>query len=144
MERNEGKRRKKERGKEKKGREKEGVKEVGVPTVGTHWTKSKVQRFDEGLHFKRKGFFVLWFTSSLWAIVLGLILELCCAILMVWDGFVAGLKGCYRSEFGLKLHLQEFPKCSCNPRARYCVDWRNSVAPSVLQFWTIISFSSEL
>ena len=21
-----------------------------------------------------------------------------------------------------KLHLREFPKCSCNPRARYCVD----------------------
>ena len=43
-----------------------------------------------------------------------------------------------------KLHLQEFPKCSCNPRACYCVDWRNSVAPGVLQLRTTISFSSEL
>ena len=42
------------------------------------------------------------------------------------------------------LHLREFPKCSCNPRARYCVDWRNSVAPSVLQLRTTLSFSSEL
>ena len=31
-----------------------------------------------------------------------------------------------------KLHLRGFPKCSCNPRTRYCVDWRNSVAPGVL------------
>ena len=30
----------------------------------------------------------------------GLILELCCA--MAWDRFVAGLKSCFRSEFGLK------------------------------------------
>ena len=29
-------------------------------------------------------------------------MELCCAMLMVWDGFVVGLKGCFRSEFGLK------------------------------------------
>ena len=42
------------------------------------------------------------------------------------------------------LHLREFPKCSYNPRARYCVDWRNSVAPGVLQLRTTISFSSEL
>ena len=33
--------------------------------------RSNIQRFDEGLRFKRSGFFVLWFTSSLWAIVLG-------------------------------------------------------------------------
>ena len=32
-----------------------------------------------------------------------------------------------------KLHLRELPKCSSNPRARYCVDWRNSVAPGILQ-----------
>ena len=43
-----------------------------------------------------------------------------------------------------KLHLRDFPKCSCNPRAHYCVDWRNSVAPSVLQLRTTISFSSKL
>ena len=42
------------------------------------------------------------------------------------------------------LHLRELPKCSCNPRARYCVDWRNSVARSVLQLRTTISFSFEL
>ena len=43
-----------------------------------------------------------------------------------------------------KLHLREFLKCSYNSQARYCVDWRNSVAPGVLQLWTTISFSSEL
>ena len=26
-------------------------------------------------------------------------------MLMVWDGFVADLKGCYRSEFGLKIAI---------------------------------------
>ena len=33
----------------------------------------------------------------------GLILEPCYAMLMAWDGFVAGLKGCFWSEFGLKI-----------------------------------------
>ena len=42
------------------------------------------------------------------------------------------------------LHLREFPKCFCNPQTRYCMDWRNSVAPSVLQLQTIISFLSKL
>ena len=28
-------------------------------------------------------------------------------MLMVWDGFVAGLKGCFRSEFGLKICIYE-------------------------------------
>ena len=43
-----------------------------------------------------------------------------------------------------KLHLRELPKCSCNPRARYCVDWRNSVAYGVLQLWKTIYFLSKL
>ena len=65
------------------------------------------------------------FTSSLWAIVFGLILEPCCAMLMVWDEFEVGLKGCYRSEFGLKIAFTGVAKMllqGCNPRARYCVD----------------------
>ena len=33
----------------------------------------------------------------------GLILESCCAMLMAWDEFIVGLKGCFRSEFGLKI-----------------------------------------
>ena len=33
-------------------------------------SRSKVRRFDEGLRFKRLGFFLLWFISSLWAIIL--------------------------------------------------------------------------
>ena len=28
-------------------------------------------------------------------------------MLMAWDGFVAGLKGCFRSEFGLKNCIYE-------------------------------------
>ena len=32
----------------------------------------------------------------------GLILEPCCVILMAWDRFVVGLKGCFLSEFRLK------------------------------------------
>ena len=43
-----------------------------------------------------------------------------------------------------KLHLQELPKCSCNPWARHCLDWRNGVALGVLQLRTTIYFSSEL
>ena len=42
------------------------------------------------------------------------------------------------------LHLREFPKCSYNPRACYCMDWHNSVAPGILQLRTTISFWSEL
>ena len=41
-----------------------------------------------------------------------------------------------------KLHLRELPKFSCNPRARYCMDWCNSVAPGVLQLWMTISSST--
>ena len=33
--------------------------------------RNKAQRFDKRLHFKRYEFFLLWFISSLWAIVLG-------------------------------------------------------------------------
>ena len=35
----------------------------------------------------------------------GLILELCCAMFMAWDGFISNLKGCFRSEFGLKIFI---------------------------------------
>ena len=59
--------------------------------------------------------------------------------------------GCSRSKGLLpkqiwvkNLRVQELPKCSCNPRTHYCVDWRNSVAPVALQLRTIIFFSSEL
>ena len=30
-------------------------------------------------------------------------MEPCCAMLMAWDGFIADLKGCFLSEFGLKI-----------------------------------------
>ena len=50
-------------------------------------------------------------------------------------------KGLLLKQIWVKnLHLWELPKCSCNPQARYCMDWRNSVAPSVLQLQTTISF----
>ena len=41
-------------------------------------------------------------------------------------------------------HLREFPKCSRNPWACYCVDCHNSVAHGVLQLRTTISLSFEL
>ena len=60
-------------------------------------------------------------------------------------------RGCSRSK-GLiskqiwveNLCVRELPKCSCNPRAHYCVDWCNSVAHVALQLRTTISFSFEL
>ena len=42
------------------------------------------------------------------------------------------------------LHLRELPKFSCNPRARYCMDWSNSVAHGILLLRTTIFFSSKL
>ena len=65
----------------------------------------------------------------------GLILGPCCAMFMAWDGFIAGLKGCFRDEFGLKHyvygHCQNASTCCsgettqlcgfCNPRAHYCM-----------------------
>ena len=75
--------RRKERRKERKKREKE-KKERKMKEAGGFFlsslafqrseligVRSNVRRFDEGLHFKRSEFFLLWFTSSLWAIVLG-------------------------------------------------------------------------
>ena len=54
-------------------------------------------------------------------------------------------KGLFSEQIWVeKLRLQELPKCSCNPWARYCVDWRNSVSPGILKLQTTISFSSEL
>ena len=41
------------------------------------------------------------------------------------------------------LRVREFPKCSCNPWAHYCLDRHNSVAPVALQLRMIISFSSK-
>ena len=59
--------------------------------------------------------------------------------------------GCSRSKGLLpkqiwveNLQVRELPKCSCNARAHYCVDWCNSVALVALQLRMIISFSSEL
>ena len=34
-------------------------------------------------------------------------MEPCCAMLMAWDEFVAGLQGCFRNEFGLKNCISE-------------------------------------
>ena len=67
-------------------------------------------------------------------------------VLLFWDDFetvlchVNGMgrvcsrfKGLLLEQIWVeKLHLREFPKCSCNPWACYCLDWRNSVAPSVV------------
>ena len=61
------------------------------------------------------GILLLWFTSSLWAIVFRLILESCCVMLMVWDGFVASLKGCYWSKFGLKVEFTGVAKMLLQP-----------------------------
>ena len=66
-------------------------------------------------------------------------------MLMAWDGFVAGLKG-------LLPELIWVGNCiyrSCqNAHATLghaiCVNWRNSVAPGVLELRTTISFLSEL
>ena len=106
--------------------------------------RSRVRIFDEGLRFKR------WDSSNF-----GLFLAFG---LLFWANF--GIVLCHVNGMGRacswfkgllpeqiwveKLHLQEFPKCSWNPWARYCVDWRNSVASSVLQLRRTISFSSEL
>ena len=36
-------------------------------------------------------------------------------MLMVWDRFVAGLKGCYQSEFGLKIAFMGVSKMLLQP-----------------------------
>ena len=99
-ERKEREKRKKRKEKEKKERKRKEVDSFFLSTLAFQRSElvepgSKVRRFDEGLRFKRWGFFLLLFTSSLWVIVFGLILEPCCVMLMVWDGFVACLKGCF-------------------------------------------------
>ena len=90
----------------------------------------------------------------------GMLLGLRCAMFMACFVVLNGICPILRSQLrrgssrskGLlperiwveKLRVQELPKCSCNPWAHYCVDWRNSVALIALQLWTTISLSSEI
>ena len=71
-------------------------------------------------------------------------MEPCCAMLMAWDGFVANLKGYFRSEFGLKFAFTGIAKMipATLRHAIACIG--NSVALGVLQLRMTISFLSEL
>ena len=71
------------------------------------------------------------------------IFRACCVVLIgIWPILRSQLRqGCSQSKRFLperiwveNLRVQELPKCSYNPRAHYCVDWRNSVVPVVIQF----------
>ena len=90
----------------------------------------------------------------------GLLLGPRCAMFMACFVVLIGIwpilwfqlrRGCSRSKGLLseriwveKFCIWELPKCSCNPWAHYCVDWRNSVAYVVIQLRTAISCSPKL
>ena len=66
-------------------------------------------------------------------------------MLMAWDGFVASLKGLLPERIWVENCIDgSFQNAPATLGHAICVNWRNSVAPGVLQLRTTISFSSEL
>ena len=64
---------------------------------------------------------------------------------MAWDRFVAGLKGLLPEPIWVENFIYEScQNASATLRHAICMNWRNSVAPGVLQIRTTISFSFEL
>ena len=150
---------KREREKEKKGREKEGEKESGVSIVRTSDYELKFV-YSTRVTLQEVGILPTLVYLYHLSYCFGLLLGPRCAMFMacfvvligIWPILRSQLRwGCSQSKGLLpeqiwveSLRVQELPKCSCNPRAHYCMDWCNSVAPIALQLWMTISFSSEL
>ena len=78
-------------------------------------------------------------------LLFGLILEPCHAMLMAWDGFVAGLKGRLPEQIWVENCIYgSFQNAPATLGHAICLNWHNSVALVVLQLQTTISFSFEL
>ena len=100
-----GKGEKKKRKERKRKRKRERGRRPVVSSL-VHWRSDGRNSLDQGVKFgdSTRGHASTGRDSSYFGLFLafGLILEPCCAMLMAWDGFIAGLKAYFRSEFGLK------------------------------------------
>ena len=152
VEQQRGKEKRKERKKKKRKRKRERGRR-SVVSSSVHWRSNSQNSLDQGVNFgdSTRGYASRGRDSSYFGLFLafGILFladfgtMLCHVNGMGW--ICSRFKGLLPERiYGENLHLWELPKCSCNPRARYCMDWRNSVAHSVLQLRTTISFSFEL
>ena len=74
-----------------------------VVSSSVHWRSNGRNSLNQGVKSgdSTKGYASRGRDSSYFGLLLafelcfGLILESCCAMLMAWDGFIAGLKGCF-------------------------------------------------
>ena len=83
---------------------------AGVPTIGTRRCSNVWNSSDQEVKSVYSTRVMLQEVEILPILVnfyplgycFGLILGPCCAMFMIWDGFVADLKGCFQDEIGLK------------------------------------------
>ena len=104
-----------ERGKEKRTKRKRKRGRRQEISYSVHWSSDRRNSLNKGVKsrdlmrgYASKGWNYSYFGLFLaFGYCFGMILERCCAMLMAWDGFVACFKGCFRSEFGLKICIYE-------------------------------------